>query len=1541
MPKYNIDGKSYFFEKDIGQEKAEELIALQNSESSGESDTYEGFFTEAGEGVASGLLGIVEGVTTLPTLAFDLIAGTNSTEFVEQAFDQFKEDNGIDPEGLAGTVTEAIIQYGIPGIGAASVAGRLGRVARIASGKSKIGVKSVGLKDARQLGQKYGNTVKGRTSALSKSQRAGVAAQQITGAFLADAIVATDGTQTLGDFFESGPTETVDTVGLEGRDKAFQKILNKLKVGVEGGVATGILPPVLGTSLTAISKVAAARPLESIASGALGKATTLDIASGFTIPAIKKTFDVTGKALTDAKEKIYKDPTNLSTLDQIVGHGAAMLTYGGFLDPIVARAKALVNPEIEGATKRATQRMKEIDKEIKKTLKSEKYRALPDIEKKKIVDNFMDVLDGVDVDTLTELPQGLKILYSAAKRDIDNLSNKILNTAAFKALPEEAAVTGQMTQNKFRNDLNKNMSSGGYLRRLYRIFNDKDYVLKADDKSVIIDKIKSGEGVNYGHVKGLLKDTAFEIDDTQMASLMSGTSFLTERQAKAYVDKYLTINKERGGRHSGAVDRIFKVRLDTSLLSKRKVDSEVQRLILGEVKDPREAYVATIAELSNFIASDKMLDTFRQSADASILSTLAKNAENVTNNVTNAQGEVIKEGQVFFKMDDEILKIIKNNPDMLEKGYARGLDEAGENIRITDPNDINSVSQLDDRLIGDAIEKWQGNNPGFEILGRTSQTAGNRATNPLASSVNSVFGSMFGYAVPKAMYNNMSSKVWADSDAFPMMLRYLYQPMMSLKGVSQYAKTILSPITQVRNVTSAAMFALANGNFGKGSSLGTSVNVVLKDIIDRELKLGNKTFDQMKLDNETLSFLTEMQERGVIGSSAQLREIQDNLRKGLGYDRQGEAAYGAKLAEGGDEVSDARGNPNFKATERSKLKQFMKTPFNAFENLYRGGDDIWKIYNYTFEMNKFRNARRKMHNAEIKKVKKGNLYKSLEGDNQAQLKLIGNATRLADEDFGKHIAPGENIQTKDIEQRFKQFAADNVRNLVPNYELVPEAITGLRGLPFGDFIAFPAEILRTGFNIMDVSMKELSSNSSAIREIGARRMMGAVTSFGLLGTGLQEFGKSMTGTSSEEMDAYNRLAAPYQRNSQFIPLGKNKDGNPEVMDFSHTNPYAMLAKPLHTMLRNLREGSKLDKGGVENTTNAMFEALAEFVAPFAGVSMIYEAAIDIAPRQSGIGRGGETVSGAKVYKDADTPGKKLEKSLIHLLDTIMPNMVPLRVPTGADLGLSDFSFTPVKSPEISRFVRGTFMEQGSIEPTTGREYTSGGELFRAFTGLNTQVIDRKKVLGFKSQEFKSDRSSAASLFNDVFYLENPSRDTFIEGYARADNARFKIFKKLKLVVDDIRKLGLDDVEIRQIMKAKGVGRDEINSVLNDMYRSFRPNKDKRKEALRKGIDYPFSEIQDLIDLRDFLPLSVQEPIQEAEDKKDPLDLSLLSIQEPESNTTSNVASQSTTVPTSPVLPQASLDQVIFPSAATRNVADFLGSNLDSRAKNMDIARRTA
>ena len=153
---------------------------------------------------------------------------------------------------------------------------------------------------------------------------------------------------------------------------------------------------------------------------------------------------------------------------------------------------------------------------------------------------------------------------------------------------------------------------------------------------------------------------------------------------------------------------------------------------------------------------------------------------------------------------------------------------------------------------------------------------------------------------------------------------------------------------------------------------------------------------------------------------------------------------------------------------------------NKAEGLYKGGDDVWKIYNYQFELNKLRNARTKMMNA-------------------------GDALE-AETKFSRFINKADD---ETIDEAMKRYAADNVRNLVPNYELVPEFIKGLRMVPLGNFVAFPAEILRTGFNILNTAAKELSSDDIAIREIGMKRLMGGVTAFSVAGDGLQRFAQKV------------------------------------------------------------------------------------------------------------------------------------------------------------------------------------------------------------------------------------------------------------------------------------------------------------------------------------------------------------------------------------------------------------------------------------------------
>ena len=54
----------------------------------------------------------------------------------------------------------------------------------------------------------------------------------------------------------------------------------------------------------------------------------------------------------------------------------------------------------------------------------------------------------------------------------------------------------------------------------------------------------------------------------------------------------------------------------------------------------------------------------------------------------------------------------------------------------------------------------------------------------------------------------------------------------------------------------------------------------------------------------------------------------------------------------------------------------------------------------------------------------------------------------------------------DLEEAIKQASAFYVRSTMPTYSLVPRAIQAIKTTPFGNFISFPAEMIRTSFNTM-------------------------------------------------------------------------------------------------------------------------------------------------------------------------------------------------------------------------------------------------------------------------------------------------------------------------------------------------------------------------------------------------------------------------------------------------------------------------------------------
>ena len=164
-------------------------------------------------------------------------------------------------------------------------------------------------------------------------------------------------------------------------------------------------------------------------------------------------------------------------------------------------------------------------------------------------------------------------------------------------------------------------------------------------------------------------------------------------------------------------------------------------------------------------------------------------------------------------------------------------------------------------------------------------------------------------------------------------MRGLFGSFLKANGISQYSKTVLSPITQVRNFVTAVAFATANGNvpvIGRGGSLKDSAQAVFANITN---KGSDALFEE----------LAEAQRRGVLGTNAELREIQDSLNKGLGITARDPKSFVEAVAGTGGGV-------------REKLARSVGKATKPLEDLYQGSDDFWKFFNYNAEQTHLRNA---------------------------------------------------------------------------------------------------------------------------------------------------------------------------------------------------------------------------------------------------------------------------------------------------------------------------------------------------------------------------------------------------------------------------------------------------------------------------------------------------------------------------------------------------------------------------------------------------------
>jgi hypothetical protein len=584
------------------------------------------------------------------------------------------------------------------------------------------------------------------------------------------------------------------------------------------------------------------------------------------------------------------------------------------------------------------------------------------------------------------------------------------------------------------------------------------------------------------------------------------------------------------------------------------------------------------------------------------------------------------------------------------------------------------------------------------------------------------------------------------------------------KAASQIAKTILSPVTHLRNFVSAGAFAAANG------ILPAADPAAIKQAY-QALQTGLKgTRQQNELYEELLAL-------GVVNRNVRIGDI-SKLMEDVGF---------------GSSMTSDKGM-------RLLLKPLSKLKSTA-QDLYTAEDDFWKIYSWAIEKNR---------------IEKAFEAQGIIKNTNASIKRNG-------------------VQIKYDDNFLKREAADIVRNNIPNYDYVSDFVKGIRKLPIGNFVSFPAEIARTGTNIVRRALREINETIEItdgagkvikrikpLEGIGYKRLFGFTTTVAAIPVGTAAAFQAIYDVTDEEREAIRRFAAQWSKNSTLLPI-KQKDGSFKYIDFSHANAYDTLLRPLQTVINSVQDGRTDENGMMDDFAKGLFTAMAEFGQPFISEAIWTEAVSDI------IMRGGRTREGFQVYSPEDTPGDRNSKIIKHLVRAQMPFSLD-------QLKRLDRS---IESRDV--LVKGKFDEYG-------QDFEFGDE-FQGLFGFRAVKVNPERAMNFKVADYQKGVRDSRSLFTRVALKGGPIEPReIVDAYINANRALFGVKKTLKGDMDAARLLNISDDGFYGALDR--VSNREANAIDDNVFIPYNISIEVRNafadNAARIGVANPFDKAADVI-----------------------------------------------------------------------------------------------
>ena len=1234
-------------------------------------------------GIGSGLIAIPKGIVSLGAELMDLGADTNKAAEVEKWFDDLTEWDEKAEATAAGKIAEVLVNVGIPGTIGFKVGSALANKAF--QGK-KLG-KYFKISDdaAKQLAKTSKNAellnTKGRTSRFIAGAVSGGISE---GIFIGDV----EKTGSLGDLL-GGPT----AIDREDPNDPARSIINRIKFGTEGALFTGLLGGI-GKTIKALSTRRAAleeadntidkfynkvgswleaksgkpKGYFSAARSTIGlkrkdiqlaqdMSRQLNIEIDSIFPYLKRTFDQSTK---DQKKEFLELLNNafISGRPKYVGQltGKTAKKAGDQAVKEMRKLKPdLTAKEIEAIRARATGAKVEfnnlawgnLSQSVKKPIidfmKKRNDGALKDVDVEKITNIF---------GSMNAMRQGWGRIFTTLARNLDSPEAKKLLSG--KSLKEFKNLFGD----KFKN----------YLSATYDVFQNKPLIpllryrpaREAIDKFISVTRYlgdKSGVNITKEEAESIARqiiDTADAPKRFDMDAKVNLPAFYTSKSLASIkklpkIERTMVPKKgtKGAGWEIGALDDTQKIRIGKDLKVTKK---EAIEELLGKTRNPIDTILAGTEKISQVTRGNLFLNK------------LILNSGNAIKTVKNKAGKVVSSTYV--------------RPALLypnEKQFLKAVDDLTKLGKPLNPDNYRKV---------DVTKSPSG--------GLFNEANGRWARREVADAIEDAAGTE--RSIAKATEGILNNP--------------LYQYLVLVpKAAAQVAKTILSPVTHIRNLVSAGAFAAANG---------------IIPFIHYNPKMMAQTFKKLNVglpgSRQQMEAYRELVELGVVNTNVSLGDL-----RGLLQDVNFGTAFSADRGMRGI------------MKPLSRLKKWT-------EDMYTAEDDFWKIGTFAAERIRLGRAYEKAG------VERGTLMRNFAGD---------------------MVEYNENF--------IKHEAAHIVRNNVPNYDYVSETIKGIRKLPIGNFMAFPAEIMRTSANIVKRALDEISTtmmiNGRQVRplaSVGMQRLIGFGATAAAVPYGAVKLGQTLYDISDEELEAVRRYVAYWSKNSTLVPVRNGETGNIEAVDFSRANAYDLLVRPIQTVINQVAEGEKDNNGMMDDFIFGSLEAMYQVMAPFITESIWTEAVLDLSTRR------GQTVEGTRVWNEEDTPGNRIKDGFFHLAYSLAPF-------SWQQLERLDYAIEPY---DVIQLVRG---KPGKYDPT-GQSYELGKELL-GLMGMRPAPVNVKRSLTFKISDYQRRIDKSRGLFTKALKGGPVTAEELVDAYINSNRALYDTQKEMSLDIEAAKVLG--------------------------------------------------------------------------------------------------------------------------------------------------------